>query len=48
MERANMLVEVATPRSDHSTLDCAAMSVGLAIRPIPRPITKHTAPTCHT
>ena len=44
-ERANMLVPVTTPRSSQPTLDCAAISVGVATRPIPRPMTKQVTAT---
>ena len=37
---------MTTPRSDQPTLDWAKISVGLATRPIPAPMTKHTAATC--
>ena len=40
-----MLVPVTTPRSCQPTVDCAAMSVGAATSPIPRPMTKHVAAT---
>lgn len=48
MDRANMVVEVASPRSDQSTLDCVAIRVGLATRPMPPPMTKQNRATCHT
>lgn len=48
IDRANRLVAVTTPRSDQPTLDWAAISVGLAIRPMPRPTTKQQAATCQT
>ncbi len=47
IERANAFAPVTTPRSDHSTLDWAAMSDGLAIRPMPRPMTTQHPATCH-
>ena len=46
IERANMLVPVATHRSCHSTLAWAAMSAGLATSPRPRPVPQQvSAPT---
>jgi len=48
IERKNMLVPVTTPRSCQPTLVCAAISDGVADRPIPRPMTKHIAPTSIT
>jgi hypothetical protein len=47
-DRANMLLPVTMPRSSQSTLDCAAISVGTASRPMPAPITKHTTATLAT
>src|SRR5918998_2084085 len=48
IERANKLVPVTTPRCDQSTDDCAAIRVGAAVRPSPRPTTKQVAASCHT
>ena len=48
IDRANMLVPVTTPRLDQSTEDCAATRVGLATRPMPRPITKQVSATYQT
>ena len=48
IDRANMLAPVATPRSSHETLACAAMSDGVATSPMPRPVTKHVAATTAT
>ena len=45
---ANMLVPVTTPRRDQSTADCAAISVGAADRPSPRPTTKQVAASWRT
>lgn len=45
IDRQNMFVPVTTPRSRQATVDCAAMSVGEATRPMPRPITKHVPAT---
>src|SRR5690606_23173237 len=44
--RAKAFAPVTTPRSDHSTLDCAAISDGLAINPIPRPTSTQQTATC--
>ena len=43
-----MLVPVTTPRCCHRTADCAAISVGAAVKPMPRPITNDVAPTWRT
>ena len=45
IERANRLVPVTTPRSFHGTLDWAAMRVGVATSPIPRPTMKQLIAT---
>src|SRR5665647_3838098 len=45
IERENRLAPVTTPRSFHPTLDCAAISDGVATRPRPRPATKQLAAT---
>ncbi len=47
-DRANMLLPVTTPRSFQPTLDWAAIRVGTASRPMPPPITRHTAATTAT
>src|ERR1700712_2334547 len=41
----NMMFPVTTPRSDQPTLDCAAMMVGLATSPSPRPTMKQYSAT---
>ena len=46
IERANIEVPVTTPRSFHSTDDCAAIRVGAATKPMPSPMTKQVTPTC--
>src|SRR5215207_2470738 len=48
IDRRNMFAPVTTPRSDHGTEDWAAMSVGEATRPSPRPTTKHEMAVVHT
>ena len=48
IERPNTNVPVTTPRRSHSTEDCAAISVGLATNPMPKPSTKQVAATIHT
>ena len=48
IERANMLVPVTTPRTAHSAAAWPAISVGLAVRPMPRPMTKQVPATAHT
>ena len=48
IERRNMLAPVTTPRSDHGTDDCAAMSVGEATSPRPRPTMKHAMAVVQT
>ena len=47
IERRNMFAPVTTPRCAHGTDDCAAMSVGEATRPSPRPTTKHEIAVVH-
>src|SRR6478735_2184305 len=47
-ERMNMLVPVTTARSFHGTEACAAMSVGVATRPRPKPTTRHDAAVAKT
>ena len=47
-ERKNMFRPVTTPRSCHCTADWAAMSVGAAVKPMPRPMTNAVAPTWTT
>jgi len=44
-ERANTLTPVTTPRSSQSTEAWAAISVGAAVQPSPKPITNDTAAT---
>ena len=48
IDRAKRLVPVTTPRSFHSTLDWAAMSVGVATSPSPSPTMKQLAATSAT
>ena len=43
IDRAKRLVPVTTPRSFHSTLDWAAMRVGVATSPSPSPTMKQLA-----
>src|SRR5699024_7689794 len=45
-DRANTFVPVTAPRCAQATFDCAAISVGEAVSPIPAPITKQVSPTC--
>ena len=47
-DRMNMLVPVTTARSLHGTEACAAMRVGVATRPSPRPTTKDEPAVAHT
>jgi len=43
-----MFAPVTTPRSVQPTLDWAAISEGVALSPMPMPITKQNAPTSAT
>ena len=45
IDRKNRLFAVTTPRSVQPTLLCAAIRVGLATRPMPRPTTKQQPAT---
>src|SRR5689334_19256151 len=47
-ERKNMFEPVTPPRCCQPTLDCAAISDGVALSPMPIPITKQNTPTSAT
>lgn len=48
VERQNRFVAVTTPRSLQPTLDWAAIRVGTATSPMPRPMRKQVPATCTT
>src|SRR5918993_1985767 len=47
-ERANMFVPVTMPRVCQSAEDCAAISTGEAMKPMPSPITQQAKASSHT
>src|SRR5262245_10420420 len=47
-ERANIVAPVTTPRRSQPTEDCAATTLGEAVKPRPMPITKQATPSWRT